>query len=163
MTEAKKYIRTAHGTQDEITDEIVRQMWRLIRRDKKHTKIVSKANELKQKSRYETIKSIFEYVRNNYSYKPDPAGVEHLTAPIHIIEGNAPYMDCDELIIITVSLLQALNIPCLIKTIAWRKKEYTHVVCEVQLNENEWIVLDPTRADGFGNQERKVIREKRYK
>lgn len=163
MTAQKKYSKIATGTNDQITDKIVSEMWRLIKRDYKHPKIVAKAKELRMESRWDTLEAVFNFVHDSYPYKSDPADEEHLTAPIHIIEGNAPYMDCDELVIITCALLKAMNIPVLIKVIAWRKQEFTHVVCEAQLNENKWLVMDLTRSDGFGNQEKKVIREKRYK
>lgn len=158
-----KKIKTATGTNDQITDQIVREMWRLIKRDYKTTEIKEAALKLKKPSRLETIKQVFDFVRENYKYKADPPGIEHLTAPIHIIKNNYEYMDCDELVMISSALLMALGIPVLIKTIAWRKYAYTHVVLEAQLSDDRWIVFDATREDGFGNQERKVIREKRYK
>lgn len=161
--EKVKNIEIATGTQDEITDKIVKTMWRLIKRDISDLEIKNAANTLKQASRYDSIKAVFDFVRKNYKYKSDPAGIEHITAPRHIIRGDAPYMDCDELVTISCCLLLAMGIPCLIKTIAWRKQIYTHVVLEAQLQDNKWIVLDPTRSDGFGNQVRTVFREKRYK
>jgi len=158
-----KKVKTATGTNDQITDQIVREMWRLIRRDARNPKVISIAKSLKRERRYETLKSVFNYVRSNFPYKSDPPGIEHLTAPIHTLEGNAPYMDCDELVMVTSALLSAINVPVLIKTIAWRKWEYTHVVLEAEVERLKWMVIDATRADGLGNQERNIIREKRYK
>lgn len=162
MQKTKK-ITVAKGSQDEITDTIVKKMWQLINRDVNDSEISKVAKSLKATNIYDTIKNVFNYVRKNYHYKSDPEGIEHITAPAHIIRGDAPYMDCDELVNITACLLLNLKIPVLIKTIAWRMYAYTHVVLEAELEANKWIVLDPTRSDGFGYQELKVIREKRYK
>lgn len=161
--EKVKKVKTATGTPDEITDTIVAKMWELIKRDVRDTEILKVANSLKKSSRDETLESVFNYVTGRFPYKSDPPGIEHLTAPRHIIRGEAPFMDCDELVIITATLLRALKIPVLIKTIAWRKDVFTHVVLEAQYNEKAWIVLDPTRKDGFGRQIMNVKREKRYK
>lgn len=154
---------TATGTSDEITDQIVKKMLELIRRDAKAPEITKVAETLKKPSRMETLSAVFDYIRSRFPYKSDPPGIEHLTAPVHIINGDAPYMDCDELVTITCCLLKSMKIPCLVKVIAWRKPAYTHVVLEAQLTEQHWLVMDPTRFDGFGNQVRTVIKEKRYK
>lgn len=150
------------GSGDAAIDKTVSEMWRLINRDTKAPEIKAQAKKLKAETNIETIKNTFNYVWKNFPYKSDPAGYEQLTAPVHMINGNNPREDCDGLVMLLITLLQANNIPARIKVIAWRKNDYTHVICEAK-HGSYWMPLDPTRkTDGFGNQVRKVIREKRY-
>ena len=142
-------------------DTIVSNMWRLINRDTKDPKVVAIAKQMKGRDDFQTIKNIFQYVRTNYHYKSDPDDTEWITAPKYMASGQVTGEDCDGLVMITVALLQAARIPARIKVIAWRMHDYTHVICEAKYAGN-WMVLDPTRSDGFGNQVRKIIREKIY-
>ena len=158
MKKVKK--RIADG--DKGIDQTVEAMWRLINRDLKDEILIKKARELRGTDELETIKNTFDYVIKSFRYVPDPDDVELVTAPIYMINGKRPYGDCDDLVTVLVALLTANKIPCRIKVIAWRRYDYTHVICEVKYK-NYWIPLDPVKkADGFGNQVRKVIREKRY-
>ncbi len=165
QTSPQKTTDILTGSQDEITDKIVAKIWKLINRDYSAPIVKQLAQSLKKGNKFDTIKSVYDYVWQNFPYKADPQGIEHLTAPVHILSGvQTQYMDCDEMVTLICSLLKANGINCLIKTIAWRKHSYTHVVCEAEFESGKWIVLDATRkAQGFGGQELKVIREKRYK
>ena len=131
-------------------DAIVAKMWGLIYKDRNDPSVLREARKLKKQTDYRTIEATFNYVWKNYKYVPDPVDSEHLTAPRHIIARKTPHMDCDEMVVLLVSLLQANGIPGRIITIAWRKKDFSHVIASAKIG-NIWILLDPTKKRaGFG-------------
>ncbi len=141
---------------DGIIDKIVSEMYRLINRDRLDEVIILKARELKGKTTDESIKNIYNYVVRLVPYKLDPEGIEQLTAPIHLVNGNKKGEDCDGMVMIISVLLSALGIKNRIKVISWRALEFTHVVLEAY-NGNRWIELDATmKASGY-DVKRKVI------
>lgn len=157
-----KRIETEISDGDAGIDQIVKEMWRLINKDTNSPEIKRIAQQVQRNDTLETTKAAYEYVWKNYRYVPDPPDAEHLTAPRHMASGKRPFEDCDGLVMVLAAILQTLKIPVRVKTIAWRKHDYTHVIAEFKYK-NSWIPLDPTRkADGFGNQVRTVIREKIY-
>ncbi len=143
-------------------DETIAKMWDLILRDAKNAKLKSIAKSLIANNDTATAKNIFDYVRKNFLYRSDPPGIEHFTAPIHLIEKRfSKYLDCDDLVGILTALALAAGIPARIKTIAWRRYEFTHVIAEFLLN-GFWLPIDAVRSDGFGNTHKKIIRTKIY-
>lgn len=152
------------GSGDRAINKTVKNMWRLINRDKSSPIVLSKAKELRGKTTLQTIKNVYRYVANNFDYKSDPPGVEHFTAPKHLIAGRfKKYLDCDDMVGILAALLLANDIPVQLKTIAWRRFDYTHIILLAKYK-NMWIPLDPVQGNsGFGDQIKKVIREKKYR
>jgi len=135
---------------DRGIDAIVAKMWGLILKDRNEASVLKVARKLKRPSDYKTIEATFNYVWKNYKYVPDPVDTEHLTAPRHIIGRRTPHMDCDEMVILLNALLIANKIPSRIITIAWRKKDFSHVISSAKFD-NTWILLDPTKKRaGFG-------------
>lgn len=155
-------------TPDKTTDFIVSEMWRLSNRDSKDPAIVRRASSLKGKNKKETTQNIFNYVVKKVPYVADPPDREQITAPIHLENGDKVGGDCDCQVTLLSSLLTAAGIENRIMTIAWRMKQFTHVVLEAKPGFN-WIVLDPTRGfGGYGKTIPKHLdkikrREKRYK
>lgn len=160
----RRIINTKSFDADGTTDEIVAEMWNLINNDNDKELVLKTANKLKRSSQLETIKAIYKYVVNLIPYKNDPDDREQITALSHYIKGNNVGGDCDDMTIALCSLFTALNMECKITVIAWRMKSFTHVVAQVNLN-NNWIVLDATREmDGFNKTvpKEKILRTKSY-
>jgi hypothetical protein len=136
-------------------------MWNYAIRDSTEGLIQRKVKELQGKSKYETIKNIFNYVINNVEYEYDPPDREQITAPIHYLNGNRHTGDCDCMTTLLVCLLIASGLEAAITVIAWRNNDYTHVFAEVQHN-NRWFILDATLGiNGFGRQDKEIIRYRR--
>jgi hypothetical protein len=147
-----------------IEQTIKSMMWRLAKRDATNDIVIKKANELRGATKEESAKNAFNYVVDNFQYRNDPEGVELVTAPIYMINGQRPYGDCDDLVTVLVCLLLALDVPCKIETIAWRLHDYTHVIANAKID-GKWIRLDPVEGkSGWGNTvpENKIQRTKKY-
>lgn len=152
------------GSGDSAIDKTVRKMWQLINRDVKNPDVLSKAKSLQGKSKEQTVKNIFDYVVNTFQYRSDPEGIEHFTAPVHLINKKfSKHLDCDDMVGILCALLTASKIPCRIKVIAWRRHDFTHVIAEAKYN-GSWLDLDAVQgANGFGHTVEKIIRKKIYR
>ena len=103
-------------------------MWKYINRDYNKPQIKATAKRLTGRSSEVTLKNIYSHVIKKVPYVPDPVEYEQLTAPIHIETGAKIGEDCDGQVMYLVALLQAAGVPARIKTIAWRKKLFTHVI-----------------------------------
>ena len=136
-------------------------MWNYALRDTKELLVKRLVSSLRGMTSLDTIKNIYDWVWHNVRYKSDPKHYEMITAPIHYLNGNRDSGDCDCMTTLLVCLLESAGFDCSIVVIAWRKYEYTHVFCEVWYN-NSWFILDPTlKANGFGRQDKEIIRYKR--
>jgi|GEM_PF-5750999 len=144
-----KIARSFSNNNDVITRQIVKEMWRLITRDEKDEIAIKLARSLRKSTHEKTAQSVFDWIKNNVPYKADPEGIEHLTAPIRLIDGTRDGEDCDGMIMLGVCLLRILGIPARIVTIAWRKHEFTHVVAQVKIK-GKWEWFDPAYQDKFG-------------
>lgn len=132
-----------------IIDEIVKRMFNFINRDRLDEIVISKAKTLQGSTPDETIKNVFDFVKKNVPYKSDPNDRERLTAPIHFIQRNQIGGDCDDMVMLINALLESVGIRTKIKVVAWRRKEFTHVVSEAY-NGNRWIELDATMNGNSG-------------
>ena len=141
--------------------ETMDYMWHYALRDASEPLIQRLVISLQGRNDLETIKNIFNWVWRNVRYKPDPSDYEMVTSPIHYVNGNRDTGDCDCMTTLLVCLLEASGFDSAIKVIAWREYSYTHVFAEVWYN-NDWQILDPTlKQNGFGRQDKEIIREKR--
>jgi hypothetical protein len=134
-------------------DQTVREIWRLVNRDIKDKRVQSVAKKLQSTTDLETAQKTFKYVWSNFPYKSDPDGIEHFTAPVYLIKKEfTKHLDCDDLVGILAALLLANKIPVRIKTIQWRRNDFTHVILDAKIGEY-WIPMDPVKkGSGFGNQ-----------
>ena len=159
-----KPIREANyiiGEGDAGIYETVDFMWNYALRDADEALVKRAVNQLKGKNNFSTIKNIYDFVWRNVKYKKDPADREMITSPIHYLNGNRKTGDCDCMTTLLVCLLESAGFDCSIVVIAWREISYTHVFAEVWHN-NKWFLLDPTlKENGFGKQDKDIIRYKR--
>ena len=142
--------------------DTVAYMWHYALRDTEEALVKQLVSSLKGKNDLQTIKNIYDWVWRNVKYKNDPLGYEMITAPIHYVNGNRSTGDCDCMTTLLVCLLEASGFDCSIVVIAWRLKAYTHVFAEVWYKDS-WFILDSTlQANGFGRQDKKIKRYRRF-
>lgn len=151
-------------THDGLITDVVNELIRIDLRDRKHPLIQSTAKKLKRNSEMETIRAAFDYVVRLVPYKSDPPDREHIVAPIHLIAGNVVGEDCESMVLLLSTLLNVLGIETKYTVLAWRKRQFTHVILKAK-TKNGWIELDPTQGSkGFGHSipPDKIIRSKDY-
>lgn len=153
--------------------QTVTQIARLGVRDSKDPQIIEIAESKRGATDALTIEKIYNWVWKTFDYEPDPADEEYVTAPIHLVNFNYEYCDCDDLTALLVALLTALDYEVVIKVISWDRSRcegsfcpFTHVYLYVWLNdENAWLPLDAVQKNnGFGIEKppQPIIRQKYF-
>ena len=139
--------------------QTVTQIARLGIRDSKDPQIIEIAESKRGATDALTVEKIYNWVWKTFDYEPDPSDEEYVTAPVHLVNFNYEYCDCDDLTTLLVALLTALDFEVVIKVISWDRSRcegsfcpFTHVYLYVWLNdENAWLSLDAVQKNnGFG-------------
>ena len=100
--------------------------------------------------------AIFDFVRDHVRYTKDPLGFEYITTPPALLEdirlytegrGERPVGDCDDMTVLSLSLLKAIGFHVAIKVVSFTpSKKFGHVYGLVQIG-HEWIPFDCVRPD----------------
>ena len=101
-------------------------------------------------------RAVFNFVRDNVRYTRDPLGFEYIQTPPVLLEsigqylkgqGDRPSGDCDDMTVLSLSLLKSVGFPVAIKVVSFKdNKKFSHVYGLVQVN-SEWISVDCVRPD----------------
>ena len=101
-------------------------------------------------------KAIFYFVRDNVRYTRDPLGFEYLQTPPVLLEdirlyqsgkGNRPVGDCDDMTLLSLSLLKSIGFEVAIKVVSFREnKQFGHVYGLVKIG-YDWVPFDCVRPD----------------
>ncbi|GAB7086066.1 hypothetical protein [Marinifilum fragile] len=97
---------------------------------KHHEQVKELAKSLKRDTRYNTLKSIWDFVFNHIQYKKDTPGIEQLSTPARIwLNRSTPNTpsDCDDHSLFVGSLLYCLGIPFSIRIAGYEGKPFSHV------------------------------------
>lgn len=152
------------GVEQTVADAIIR----LARRDAKSADVSTVAKKVTRDTDIDTIEAAFNYVWKKFPYVNDPEGVEYVTAPVHVLNGRAKYMDCDDMTTLLASILLNLGYVVVVVVISWDKGRcdgsycpFTHVYLMVDLPGHGYMPLDPVKKDkGFGYAYAPIIRRK---
>lgn len=161
----RKIVVNDRLTHDQLITDVINEMIRLDIRDRKNKTVQQIAYSLRSSTKLQTIKNVYNYVINKVPYKSDPPDREHITAPIHLINGNVVGEDCESMVLLLSTLLNFLGIETKYVVIAWRKYQFTHVILKAKVKD-KWLILDPTQGPaGYGRSvpPNKIIRQKEYK
>ena len=100
--------------------------------------------------------AVFNFVRDNVRYTKDPYGFEYITTPPTLLEdirlsqegrGDRPVGDCDDMCVLSLSLLKAIGFQTAIKVVSFvPSKKFGHVYGLVKIG-YDWIPVDCVRPD----------------
>ena len=95
--------------------------------------------------------AIFNFVRDHVRYTRDPYGFEYIQTPPTLLEsiqqGDRPSGDCDDMTVLSLSLLKSIGFNVAIKVVSFREsKKFGHVYGLVQIG-HEWVPFDCVRPD----------------
>jgi len=105
--------------------------------------------------KYDEIQAIHNFVRDHVRYTRDPYGWEYIQTPPVLLGGIEDYLkkraarpigDCDDMTVLSLSLMKSVGFPVVIKTVAYRGNKFSHVYGMVHVN-GKWIVTDTVRPD----------------
>ena len=109
------------------------------------------------------IAAIFDWVKENVRYVPDPIGesgdeTELIISPIKMVsmysEGNSIAGDCDDIALLTASLYRSIGIPANITIMDTKGEGYDHAVCKVYSDKlSEWLTVDASSRYPLGWEE----------
>lgn len=101
-------------------------------------------------------RAIFNFVRDHVRYTRDPRGFEYIQTPPVLLEdiknylegrGERPIGDCDDMTVLSLSLLKSVGFPVALKVVSFRPdKRFGHVYGLVNVDER-WIPFDTVRPD----------------
>jgi hypothetical protein len=96
-------------------------------------------------------RAIFNFVRDRVRYTKDPLGFEYIQTPVVLLEsisqGDRPMGDCDDMTVLSLSLLKSIGFNVAIKVVSFREnKKFGHVYGLVQIG-HEWVPFDCVRPD----------------
>lgn len=100
------------------------------------------------------IRAVYNFVKDNFPYQADPEGMELFISPARMAEdfmaGTARRGDCDDLSLLTASMLGSLGYKARIALVA-QGMDYDHVTAEVWSEElQDWLVVDVTSEYPLG-------------
>lgn len=100
--------------------------------------------------------AIYNFVRDNGRYTKDPLGFEYIQTPPTVLEsigqylngkGDRPIVDCDDMTVLSLSLLKSIGFPVAIKVVSFKSDfKFGHVYGLVQIG-SDWIPFDCVRPD----------------
>ena len=148
------------GTGDQAIYRTVDKMKQIITDSSKNTyvrvwakKIVSRVQVNQKKAE---ASAIFDFVRDHIRYTKDPLGFEYIQTPPVLLEdirlytegrGDRPVGDCDDMTVLSLSLLKAIGFNVAIKVVSFTpSKKFGHVYGLVQVG-YDWVPFDCVRPD----------------
>jgi len=113
-------------------------------------------------SDYEKVKAVYDFLATRTRYLKDPFGLELLKTPpvsLQLIEaGDRPALDCDDLTILSLSLLKSIGFPVALRAVSYHlDKRFRHIYGLVKVK-NEWIPFDLVKLPGLGREHPGVTR-----
>ncbi len=102
--------------------------------------------------------AIYYFVQQHAHYVKDPTGTEMLQSPAVAFaawqSGQVPFLDCDDYVILSLSLMRAIGIPVRMRAASYTAdKVLGHVYGLAYIN-NQWMPMDlipPAPAPGWEN------------
>lgn len=96
-------------------------------------------------------RAVYEFVRDKVRYTKDPNGMEYVQTPNHILgvirDRGQAYGDCDDKVVLGLSLLKNLGYPVAIRVASYQNhRHFTHVYGMVKVYD-EWMPFDATPSN----------------
>lgn len=98
--------------------------------------------------------AIYDFIRRHMRYLRDPHGTELLKTPLVSLQlwevGDIPLLDCDDVTILSLSLLKSIGFPVALRAASYQAdKKFRHVYGMVKIL-NDWVPLDLVKDYGPG-------------
>ncbi len=143
------------GFGDMVTSNTVNKIKDTIKVSSKNLRVRNTAANivahLKAKDQWAEVDEVYWWVKNHTRYLKDPHGTEMIHSPIVAldqIESGVQFQgDCDDLTVLTLSLLKSIGYPVALRIAAYKPdKTFQHVYGLVNIF-GEWIPIEPIAYD----------------
>lgn len=99
---------------------------------------------------------VFDWVKENITYRRDVRGVETIASPMGTIQTGAG--DCDDQAVLIAVLCMAIGIPARFKAVGFIPGKLSHVYAQVRIN-GQWVAMDTTEPQPMGWQPPGIVNE----
>jgi len=136
-------------------DDTLMNIKRIAIRDTFHVRELSK--NLQGNTVEETAQNIWEFIRENLTYKLDTEGIEELRTPARTLHDKV--FDCDDATILTSAILINLGIPHEYRIVAYEQKGKFGHIYPVAFDEmgNDWVIDTVPEIPHFNYEEQPII------
>jgi len=154
----EEYRETEIGRGDSAIEQTVMRMSAIIRESSKNPLIREWARSILEgvqvNKKMDEARAIHDFVRDHVRYTRDPHGWEYIQTPPVLLAGIEEYLrkkasrpigDCDDMTVLSLSLMKSVGFPVLIKTVGYGSR-FSHVYGMVYVN-GQWLVTDTVRPD----------------
>jgi transglutaminase-like putative cysteine protease len=103
---------------------------------------------------YDKVLNIWEFVTDNTDYQKDPQGFELIKTPLIPIDewnkGITPQLDCDDLTVLSLSMLASVGVPVALRAASYRPDgKLTHVYGLAWIAKDKiWLPVDCVAKNG---------------
>ncbi|MBT9169557.1 MAG: hypothetical protein DDT19_02918 [Syntrophomonadaceae bacterium] len=116
--------------------------------------ILSRHHPYSDDSDFSKAENIANFLMTNTRYLRDPYGLEMLRTPVVSLQlleaGDIPYLDCDDLTTLSLSLLKSIGFPVSMRAVSYHPdRRFRHVYGQVKIR-RIWYPLDLTKSHGLG-------------
>lgn len=152
--------RISTGTGKMIGYNTLLHMAQIIRDSAKNYQVIEAARDIVAGCEWRDFRceilAIYAWVQGHSRYVYDPYGLELIVTPKQALDmiasGKVFSGDCDDLTVLSLSLLRAIGYPSRIRAVAYpsmdRPNELSHVYGLVQAPQGAWISIDEIRKPG---------------
>lgn len=148
------------GYGSEVTPKTLRIMSDMINQSIKNYYVRRWAEKIVERSAEDDLSkvlSVYHFLEKHTQYLKDPFGIELLKSPVvslQLIEaGEIPSLDCDDLVILSLSLLKSIGFRVGMRAVSYTpEKVYTHVYGLVYVEPYGWLPFDLVKNLGVGNE-----------
>jgi hypothetical protein len=97
------------------------------------------------------VKAMHDFVKFNVRYTKDPYGIEYLQTPPVLLQqieqGQTPSADCDDMTMLSLSLLKSIGFPVAVKVTSYSpNKKFAHIYGLANVK-GQWIPVECVRYD----------------
>lgn len=159
--QAKQSVRIEFlGFGDSITSNTMNKMKNIINSSIRDYYVRRWAEKIVDRAGYNDLsklQAVYSFLSVNTNYVKDPIDLELLKTPqvsLHLMEmGERPGLDCDDLTILSLSLLKSIGFRVGMRATGYKNhEEFTHIYGMVFVKPYGWVPFDLVRDLGLGNE-----------
>ena len=134
--------------------DVKRELSRLLTEGSRNIKVRELAIRITPQYEDNQIAAVYDFVKSNVKYQPDPTEAELFIAPwkmVEMVELGIARGDCDDMNLFAGSLLGSLGYGTKLILLDTAGKGFDHVICEVYSDRVEkWIFVDTSSTTPLG-------------
>lgn len=109
-------------------------------------------NHISNNNKLAEVAAVHRFVWKHVRYTKDPYGMEYLQTPPHLLkmieEGKRPHGDCDDMTMLSLSLLRSIGFPVAVKIASYQENgKFAHIYGLAYVHGKGWMPVECVRGD----------------